>query len=347
MLFPVTMRNPVHATKILSCTSEVKELLAGRITAPRTAELLVTTDCNHRCVGCRTRTLRGGAVRHLDPDRTVELIAEFREMGVRALEISGMSEPLLYPYLTDIVSAAMKHGLAVGLMTNGARLHEVDAALLLRASRFIRVSYDSCDRGMYRKLCGADDLDTVERNIAGLVALKKRTGARTTIGMKSLLSVQNDVQIADIAERARQLGADYIQFKALRNSRTALTRVQSEAADRQINEVRGKLAKRIAVLGGTRKERLFQPCRLSPLHPVIDPDLNLFVCPYYTHHAPSHKIGSLKHKAFRDIWGTADHKRAVENIDMRICNIFDCPLIPFNNFAATSIALDEMHLDFI
>ena len=341
------MRNPVHATKILSCADEVKAIYRGEFPSPRTVELFVTSDCNHRCVGCHTKALRGGDVKNLDPDLAAGLLEEWSAIGVRGLEISGVGEPLLYPYINEIIGKARSLGLSVGLLTNGSRLHEADVELLLRACRFIRVSYDSCDAGLYRKLHGADDLERVEKNIAEMVSLKKRLGLRATIGMKTLLSALNDNQIADIAARANLLGADYIQFKALRNSRAMLTRAQSAAADRKINEIRGALAKRIGVLGGARKERLSQPCRLSPLHPVVDPEGNLYVCPYYTHHPPGHKIGSLKNRSFSQLWGGASHRRAISGIQTSICNIFDCPLIPLNNFASAAIGLDEMHLDFI
>ena len=48
------MAHPIDSTKILSCYREIQQLERGRMPAPRTVELFVTTACNHNCIGCHT-----------------------------------------------------------------------------------------------------------------------------------------------------------------------------------------------------------------------------------------------------------------------------------------------------
>jgi MoaA/NifB/PqqE/SkfB family radical SAM enzyme len=345
------MPHPVHPAKILACEREVKEIIAGGIPAPRTVEIFVTTACNHSCAGCHTAGLRGEKPIHIPVGRTAELLEEWRGMGVRGLEISGVGEPLLHPRLGEILSAAAGLGFSSGLLTNGVFLDAIDNKLLLRTTRFIRVSYDSCDAAAYKKIHGADDLARVEKNVRALLAERRRTGSETTIGMKTLLSNLNKGQVGRIAARAAALGVDYIQFKALRNRKGAsFQHDKCWEAQAEINKLTAKNSgekRPAAVFGSTIKELLDQPCFLSPLHPVVDPELNLFVCPFYTHHPRSHRIGSLKKSSFSKLWGSPAHRRSIASIDVSACNLFDCPLIPLNNFARAAIAEDAMHLDFI
>ena len=342
------MTHPIARTKILSCYHEVKALARGDMPAPRTVELFVTTRCNHNCAGCHTKELRRGRARHLDPARAADLLAEWRALGVQGLEISGVGEPLLYPHLEALLQHAMYLGFSVGLITNGSMLHTADTGLLVRAARFIRVAFDAADRDTYHRIHGADDLDTVVRNVQDLLCARGREKSAATIGLKALVSRHNADRIAHIATRAADLGADYIQFKALRNSSASLALKQCETAHREILKLKNKLeSKTFKVLGGLGREKLAQPCYLSPLHPVVDPAAALFVCPYYSHHPKSHRIGSLKSKSFASLWGSPAHFRKIKNIDPRICNRFDCPLIPYNNFAARAILDDDMHLSIV
>lgn len=326
----------------------MRAIAGGGIPAPRTVELFVTTACNHACTGCHTRALRGPVPAHLDIARARGLIAEWAALGVRGLEISGIGEPLLYPHIEELLDCAAANGLAAGLLTNGSLLHTVDNERLLRAARFIRIALDAAAPETYRAVHGADDFARVCANAEKLIATRRKIHAETTIGLKALISQRSLGEISGITARARTLGADYVQFKALRSHKAALTKNQIAEAAAAIQKSKETYSgEKFRVLGGVDRERLAQPCFLSPLHPVLDPAAALFVCPYYTHHPATHRIGSLKTKPFAALWGTPAHRRAIKNIDPEICNKFDCPLIPFNNFAKTAVLEDAMHLDFI
>lgn len=344
------MTHPIARHKILSCYHEIRGLQRGDMPAPRTVELFVTSACNHNCIGCHTRELRNGRAAHLDIARAEALLAEWSALGVEGLEISGIGEPLLYPHLERLLASAHALGFRSGLLTNGSLLHTADAAALVRAARFIRVAFDAANPAVYNEVHGANHLARVEDNVAALVEARRREGADTAIGLKTLVSKRNSGEIPAIARRARELGVDYVQFKPLRRSRESLTAPGCRAAQSLIDQTRDAAAKSnsgFRVLGGMEREQLTEPCFLNPLHPVLDPHAALFVCPYYTHHPRSHRIGSLKNKPFAALWGSPAHRRAIRNIDPAICNAFDCPLIPYNNFARTAILDDSMHLSIV
>lgn len=344
------MTHPIARHKILSCYQEIRTLQRGGMPAPRTVELFVTTACNHRCEGCHTRALRGGRAAHLNIERAETLLEEWRALGVEGLEISGVGEPLLYPHLGRLLERARALGFQAGLLTNGSLLHTADMDLLVRATRFIRIAFDAAAPATYRAMRGADDLARVEQNVAALLEARRRAHASGTIGLKALLSKRNRGEIPDIARRARELGADYVQFKPLRQSGASLSPAECAAAQRAVDAARADMARRnggFRILGGADRETLAQPCFLSPLHPVVDPRATLYVCPYYTHHPASHRIGSLKNKSFAELWGSPAHRRRIAAIDPAHCNKFDCPLIPYNNFAAQAILADGMHLSIV
>ena len=80
-------------------------------------ELLVikpTAHCYHRCLYCKGRQEYYSELnncdtqRYLQPNNVIQLIDEAATLGIKSLQISG-GDPLLYPYLIDIIKAASKH----------------------------------------------------------------------------------------------------------------------------------------------------------------------------------------------------------------------------------------------
>jgi MoaA/NifB/PqqE/SkfB family radical SAM enzyme len=112
-----------------------------------------TNKCNKRCKFC------GFA----DIDRTQELpfpeiqkiIAEFRRLGTRAIEITGGGEPLVHSQINEIIAESDNAGIAIGMKTNGLLLDRLEEKSI-SALQWLRISL-----GDDMTLAQFDELDKI------------------------------------------------------------------------------------------------------------------------------------------------------------------------------------------
>ena len=67
----------------------IKQILDGKMPAPRTMELHLSNVCNHACVGCHSHHQHQSQHKFLDFDKMKEIVTELAELGVEGVEISG------------------------------------------------------------------------------------------------------------------------------------------------------------------------------------------------------------------------------------------------------------------
>lgn len=89
---------------------------------PRELTLYVTTACDAACDFCLRQTEGVEGSGTMRPDFVRQVLARFPT--VRGVCIAGFGEPLLVPWLGEIVRECRDAGAFVGLITNGSRLAE-------------------------------------------------------------------------------------------------------------------------------------------------------------------------------------------------------------------------------
>ncbi|AEV82996.1 coenzyme PQQ synthesis protein E [Actinoplanes sp. SE50] len=146
---------------------------------PAHLQVEVTSACNLRCTMCLVRyrppvNKLAGAMR---PELFHALVAE---LPLRQLTLQGLGEPLLSPYLPEMIASAVRRGVRVGFNTNGTLLSRRRADELV-ASRvdWLHVSLDGAGPAVYEAIREGAHFDTVIANLAGLVAAKRAAGSAT------------------------------------------------------------------------------------------------------------------------------------------------------------------------
>ncbi len=370
---------PIGAMKILSCYREVQQVLEGRMPVPRTMEFFLSNVCNHACAGCHSRYLHKSEQQFLDFDVVKEVVADVAELGVEGIELSGGGEPLMYPQIIPAIAFMRSKGLKVGMFSNGTLLDEELASFLVENLLFLRVAFDAGTPETYRRIHGRDDFHRLRENLERAVATRERAvaggagkggasagkdgkgigraagkGGRdaaayglATIGAKYLVSTKNWKELAAAAEATRDLGLDYLQYKALRNSRFTLEGGELEEARRQAEEARQLSTDDFQVFGSLEKTRVIGRCFLNPLHPVIDATGNMYLCAFFHHRKESHLIGNVNEKSFPEIWYSERHFEAFRTTRPRECAVFDCPFHEAAILARAWIVENRKHLEFI
>lgn len=352
-------RTPIGAMKILSCYREIQDILEGQMPVPRTMEFFLSNVCNHACAGCHSRYMHKNEVQFLDFDKMKEVVTDFAELGVEGVEISGGGEPLMYPQIVSAIAFMRSKGLKVGMFSNGTLLNPELAEFLLENLLFLRIAFDAGTRGTYKKIHGRDDFEKLLDNLRAIVELRsqkpapridaagKKKQGLATLGAKYLVSTRNFSELAAAAELARETGLDYLQFKALRDSKFTLQGEDLKRAKAEAEKARELTTAEFQVFGSLKKTRPSGRCFLNPIHPVIDAAGDMYLCAFFHHRKDTHRIGNVYKKSFPEIWYSERHFKAFRSTKPKECAVFDCPFHEAAVLAKAWIVENQKHLEFI
>jgi radical SAM protein with 4Fe4S-binding SPASM domain len=352
-------KTPIGAMKILSCYREIQRIAEGKMPVPRTLEFFLSNACNHFCAGCHSRELHKDEVRFLDYESLRRTIVDASKLGIEGIEISGGGEPLMYPELEPAIALMRSHGLKVGMFTNGTLFNKGLAEFLVDNLLFIRVALDASTRESYKKRHGVDDFDSLKEGIGYLVEAKRAMSVVTdgnseregdggaTLGAKYLMASSNYEELIPAAKLAKEMGLDYLQYKALRNSKLTLQGETLLRAREEAEKAEELSDGSFQVFGSLRKSRPAGRCFLNPLHPLIDATGSVYMCAFYQHRMDTHCIGNINEKSLPEIWYSDRHMKAFRSTDPKQCAIFDCPFHDAAVLAREWVLNDRKHLEFI
>jgi len=139
--------------KLLLNPDFLRDLRKGKI-YPLSIQLALTGNCQLDCSYCSFGQKYNI---HIPPNEVKKLFHSFYLMGGRVVELTG-GEPLLYPYLAEIISFSCDIGLKVGLKTNGINLKLILSPEDVSKLSWIRVSLNTLEQGYPLDLLGVDDL---------------------------------------------------------------------------------------------------------------------------------------------------------------------------------------------
>jgi radical SAM protein with 4Fe4S-binding SPASM domain len=172
---------------------------------PAHLQVEVTSACNLRCTMCLVRYRP--PVNKLAGAMTPQLYHRLVDsLPLRQLTLQGLGEPLLSPYLPEMIATAVRRGIRVGFNTNATLLNRRRAEELV-ASRvdWLHVSLDGASAGAYEAIRDGAKFDTVIANLTGLVRAK-RTASSATPWIRVVFVAMRD-NVAELPDLVRLLGA--------------------------------------------------------------------------------------------------------------------------------------------
>ena len=177
--------------------------------------------------------------------------------------------------------------------------------------------------------------------------LARQKFGTATVGAKYLVSTKNWNELAQAAEKAREIGLDYLQYKALRASKFTLDEEMRKKAEEVAARAEGLSDKNFQVFGSLKKTKPIGRCFLNPIHPVVDAKGDMYLCAFFHHRKNTHKIGNIYEKSFPEIWYSERHFEAFRSTKPKECAVFDCPFHEAAVLARAWIVQNEKHLEFI
>lgn len=198
--------------------SRVQEYVEREKTSgPLIVELDPTSACNFRCQECISYDLLNKG--QIAPIRTLEMIGEFANAGVKGIIFIGGGEPLAQKGMPAPIIYAHELGISVGLTTNGSLIDRYINEIAMCAA-WTRVSVDAATQetfSVFRPSKIPRSFEKVTNNIKNLAQKKQGILGYSFLLIERQLdgeqTVTNCHEVYDAALLARDLGCDYFEYK--------------------------------------------------------------------------------------------------------------------------------------
>jgi radical SAM protein with 4Fe4S-binding SPASM domain len=187
---------------------------------PSHLQLEITSACNLRCTMClvRYRPPVNKLAGAMPPELFRQVVDDVP--GLTRLTLQGLGEPLLSPYLPEMIRVAVERGVTVGFNSNATLLTARRAAELV-ASRvdWLHVSLDGASAATYQRIRDGADFGTVVANLAGLVRAKRAAGSATPWIRVVFVAMRDNVgELPDLVRLLSDIGVDELRVQNLSHS---------------------------------------------------------------------------------------------------------------------------------
>jgi radical SAM protein with 4Fe4S-binding SPASM domain len=184
---------------------------------PESLQIEVTSACNLRCAMClvRYRPPVNKLAGALPLDLYRRLLAQLP--GLRALTLQGLGEPLLSPYLLDMIRDAKARGIRVGFNSNATLLTRRRADELVAAGLdWLHVSLDGASPETFEAIRDGASFATVVDNLSGLIAAKRAAGgAGPWVRVVFVAMRRNVAELPELVTLLGRIGVDEIRVQNL------------------------------------------------------------------------------------------------------------------------------------
>jgi MoaA/NifB/PqqE/SkfB family radical SAM enzyme len=142
------------------------------------------------------------------------------ELPLRRLTLQGLGEPLLSPYLPEMIAAAVRRDIRFGFNTNATLLNRRRAAELVASGLdWLHVSLDGATPASHEAIREGAHFDTVVANLAGLVAAKRQAGStKPWIRVVFVAMRDNVAELPALVRLLGEIGVDELRVQNLSHS---------------------------------------------------------------------------------------------------------------------------------
>jgi len=315
--------------KMLAHTDKISKILKYENEPPISVSIDPTSKCNHNCMWCSSSGYRMDNKNvSLSPDILRALCNEFKDMGIEGVYFEGGGEPLCNLSTIHAIENLKRLEIPTGLITNGVLLKKGrDMDSLLESCEFIRISIDAASAETYYHIRGANDFETVRRNVEELARRKINIKSSCEIGLSFLIYKNNYTEIEQFVRIFRDAGANYIQFKPVIMNEDWLDDRLYDYLTYHLWMVENKYASpEFRVTANIRRlrevrdryQRLYGECLGHNLVAIIMSSGELSICCQHRGVKPL-TFGNLRVNSFREIWNGKARQEAIKKINLSRC----------------------------
>lgn len=346
---------------------------------PITIHFMPTLICNQHCNFCSYghRVASDGPDQmgwknmelmvneYMPLDKLRECIGDWKLMGVKAVEITGGGEPLIYKYVNEFFDLMASWGADLALVTNGVALtgEKLDKFAATRW-KWARVSIDAGDADTYVKTRRVP----IKHWDMAWDAVKKLSSVKYDkeqhVGVGYIIDKSNYLGVYDACRLAKEFGADSIRV-ALALTPTHMERfvlnvvdIVSEQVSRacvdfpelQINNL-------VPERSNNLLEQDYSFCSVKEIICVVGGDQKLYTCCMQAFNKAG-LIGSIRDRSFKEVWESDAADMFSCHDASKICKIpclyesrnkkiLELLSIPDNDIANLAVDKKKIHINFI
>ncbi len=333
--------NEYSSLKIFHHQDKIDVLRVGGQPVPAQVQLIISDLCNQDCSFCAYRMSgyttnqlftigselakvgTNNPKRFIPYEKVIEILDDFVELGIRAVQLTGGGEPSIHPRFVDIVKDIIDRDLEFSLVTNGYKLKNFGD---LVKAKWLRVSVDAGNEFTYAKVRRVSEgvFSKVWDNIKNLAFINEDC----TLGVGFVVTNENWNELLECCELAKESGVSNLRISAV---------FQNED-ERYFDEFYDKVKELILIckyryedasfkvidLFGDRVSDLevksphYSFCGYQHFCSYIGGDLNVYRC-CNTAYNKQGLVGSLKEMRFKDFWLSESKKEKYENFDAKTC----------------------------
>lgn len=205
-----------------------------------------TEICNLACTHCAHPSFKASSyykARHIDARLVSKAVGEISEAGrdiCQYIRFTGEGEPLLHPYIFDMLSFAVTNSATtVAITTNGALPQAAKYERLLDVGmHLIDVSIDAFKAETYAKIRVNGDLRLTRENVQRLIQGARLRGGKTKIVVSYIEQPENIAETGDFERYWRDQGADYVVIRRMHSNAGALIELAEHMRLDSVSDVR-------------------------------------------------------------------------------------------------------------
>jgi len=321
--------NPYSVTKLAHHPEQLAAFREGRMLAPVQIHLMPTNTCSHSCGFCSYRLKNEDGTKtwknskdfddkvHVPWDLLERTLREAREMGTKAIELTGGGEPFVYPHIDALLDLIHELGFDLGIVSHGGAINAARAQAVgtTRGWKWARISIDAGDRATYAAMrqVAESQWDRAWAAVCNLARERDRRGdPEIRVGVGFVVARENFSEVYRFCELAKAAGADNVRL-SLRFGPEGNDYFEPTMLD--IAEDQARLARqylqdaRFAVhdlIGERRANQAasvqdYEPCYTMRMLCVIGGDAKVYSCCTLAF-SPDGELGDLRKESFKDLW---------------------------------------------
>jgi pyrroloquinoline quinone biosynthesis protein E len=324
--------NPSHYLYPIRSTPRTAE---GRLDTPGEATLILTHQCNFRCIYCFNSAAPDKS-HVLSTEAWLRILQDAADHGIVRCTISG-GEPMMHPGFRTILSASVNHGMLPYVCTNGSFIDAEDIAFFQDIQLpWGQISLDTVDEDIHNRLSRAPG--SLPRIRA---AIRSCVNAGIEVMVKSVLTPINSAGVGDLIDSCHDWGVTRLtldRFDLSNAGRGNAHLFLSPATERWVGNVSRDRQERYLDDGfvvtavdvprcwSGRKDIIV--CGALSTGLTILPDGRVTICEKLIDY-PALTIGDLRQQSLDEVWNAPSAMNVMrpskEDIDP-VCR--ECPELP-------------------
>lgn len=318
---------PYAIDKIAHHAAAFDKLARREHQSPTVIHFMPALACNQRCGFCSYGHRKEGdddgqfgwknmelmSDEFLPLDKTLELVEDWRAMGIKAIELTGGGEPLIWPHVDEFLRLAAAWGVDMALVTNGTALTEARAELFgATAWKWARVSIDAgcVEDYVATRRVPARHWDLAWQAVRRLVAMRQ-PGSEQRVGVGFVVDRSNHRGVLEFCRLAKEAGADNVRI-GMAFTPAGLERISADARESVNQQVAAARALecdafKVNSLFGERCANLaaraqdYDFCGIKEVLCVVGGDQRVYSCCSLAFNSAG-LIGSIAGQSFAGLW---------------------------------------------